>query len=347
MSSGARGAAGSMSPLVRAALSALALSAAAVSCSAGPDPGPGALPVGGRSEAPAAPPAAEFAFASPAPSARPVDGPASNFPDGADPRTALGELRAARLPIWVRELDWAFPPEVCGSAWELDAVAEPLPDDTAIPAFRLGASVPVAAALAVMRYEHLLSEALAAPSPLGQLCVAVASVDPIRSEDLSVLASYLEAGSRRAGLARHPDEVTVVAVAPTSVLAAACVEPGYPAVVSAGGEIRSEPRAPARLQVYLLRMTQGLEDDVADASLRVSTTHHRPAEDCGELAAWAGEWRDRAEQWVSEGQLWELADTTITADDICAAPSSADAPEAARECPDDWSRFQTALLPGG
>ena len=166
--------------------------------------------------------------------------------------------------------------------------------------------------------------------------MAVAAVEPARSESLSVLASYLETGSRRGEPARYPDEVTVVAVAPTSVLATACVEPGYPAAVSADGEARSEPRAPARLQSYLLRVARGLEDDVSDVSLRVSATYHRPAEDCGGLAEWTGEWRSRAEQWAAEGRLWELVDSTITADHLCAASNLENAPESVRECPADW-----------
>ena len=320
---------------------ALALAVAlAVSCSSGPDSSAGDLsadggPGGnGGSGADGGPgetgssAVGGFDFAEPA-------APPDAAPASADPRTPLGRLRAARLPIWAPELDWAFPPEVCGSAWDLDAVAEPLADDSAVPSFLLD-SVPAAAALAVMRYEHLLSEALAAPSALAQLCVAVAAVEPSRSESLSVLASYLETGSRRGQPARHPDEVTVVAVAPTSVLATACVEPGYPAVVSADGETRSEPRAPARLQSYLLRVARGLEDDVTDVSLRVSATYHRPAEDCAGLAAWTGEWRSRAEQWAAEGRLWELVDSTITADDLCAAPTPENAPESVRECPADW-----------
>ena len=314
---------------------ALALAAAlGVSCSSGPDSSAGDLSVDGGpggdggTEATGDPAADGFAFAEPA-------GPAPSLPPGADPRTPLGRLRAARLPVWAPELDWAFPPEVCDSAWDLDAVAEPLADDSAVPAFLLG-PVPAAAALAVMRYEHLFSGALAAPSALAQLCVAVAAAEPARSEGLSVLASYLETGSRRGEPARYPDEVTVVAVAPTSVLATACVEPGYPAAVSADGGARSEPRAPARLQSYLLRVARGLEDDVSDVSLRVSATYHRPAEDCGGLAEWTGEWRSRAEQWAAEGRLWELVDSTITADHLCAASNLENAPESVRECPADW-----------
>ena len=316
---------------------ALVAALAAASCSAGPAPAPAASGAS-ADDGPGGPEGSAetgFAFVDPGGDA----GPAGLAPAVGDPRTPLGELRAAHLPVWDRELDWAFPPEVCGSAWELDAVASP--DGGTTSSFLLD-PVPATAALAVMRYEHLFSAALAAPSALAQLCVAVAAVEPARSESLAVLVSYLETGSRRAEPARHPDEVTVVAVAPTSVLAAACIEPGYPTVVTASGEVRSEPRAPARLQAYLLRVARGLEDDVADVSLRVSTVYHRPAESCEELAAWTGEWRGRAEQWAAEGRLWEPVGLTITAGDLCADSSPGTAPENALErnvleCPADWS----------
>lgn len=320
-------------------MGALALvGALAASCSSGPDSGAGAISDDGGPGATGGPVAAEgFAFAEPGTAAGPP-GRASAGTVDADPRTPLGELRAAHLPVWDPELDWAFPPEVCHSAWDLDAIAAPVDDSAGSSASApfLAAPVPAAAALAVMRYERLFSAALADPGALAQLCVAVAAVEPARSQDLAVLASYLETGSRRAEPARHPDEVTVVAVAPTSVLAAACVEPGYPAVVTAAGGTRSEPRAPARLQAYILRMARGIEDEVVDFSLRVSATYHRPAEDCGELAAWTGEWRGQAEQWVSEGRLWELIGSTVTAGELCRNSSPGSASESVRECPADW-----------
>lgn len=320
-------------------MGALALvGALAASCSSGPDSNAGALSDDGGPGATAGPVAAEgFAFAEPGTAAGPPARPPAGTVD-ADPRTPLGELRAAHLPVWDPELDWAFPPEVCHSAWDLDAIAAPVGDSAGSSASApfLTAPVPAAAALAVMRYERLFSAALADPGALAQLCVAVAAVEPARSQDLAVLASYLETGSRRAEPARHPDEVTVVAVAPTSVLAAACVEPGYPAVVTAAGQTRSEPRAPARLQAYILRMARGIEDDVVDFSLRVSATYHRPAEDCGELAAWTSEWRGQAEQWVSEGRLWELIGSTVTAGELCRGSNPGSTPESVAECPADW-----------
>lgn len=324
---------------LRASVGALALVAAlASSCSSGLDSDAGALSGDGGPGATGGPVAAEgFAFAEPGTAAG-LAGRAPAGPAGADPRTPLGRLRAARLPVWDPDLDWAFPPEVCHSAWDLDAVAAPVGDsaDSSVSASLLTVPVPTAAALAVMRYERLFSAALAAPSALAQLCVAVAAVEPARSQDLAVLASYLETESRRAEPAHHPDEVTVVAVAPTLVLATACMAPGYPTAVTADGEARSEPQAPARLQSYLLTVARGLEDDVVDFSLRVSATYHRPAESCAEMAAWTGEWRGQAEQWASEGRLWELVGSTVTAGDLCRGSSPENAPESVKECPADW-----------
>ena len=130
-----------------------------------------------------------------------VPPPAAAFLDpGADPRTELGRLRAQYLPVWTPDLDWAFPPEACDSAWELDGIAEPTPGaDIAV----LG-DFATAAALAVMRYEHQLSRALADPNPLAQLCVAVASVDPARAQALARLESHLVAGTPRSRLAGLP-----------------------------------------------------------------------------------------------------------------------------------------------
>ena len=112
----------------------------------------------------------------------PSEGSSPAFLDpGADPSTDLGRLRAQHLPVWTSDFDWAFPPEACDSAWELDGIAEPT----------LGADIAVlgdfatAAALTVMRYEHQFSRALAEPSALSQLCVATAAVEPARSDALA------------------------------------------------------------------------------------------------------------------------------------------------------------------
>ena len=202
------------------------------------------------------------------------DGSRPLLDPNADPTTALGRLRAQHLPVWTSEFDWAFPPETCNTAWELDSIAEPAASaDIAV----LG-DFATAAALTVMRYEHQLSRALADPSPLAQLCVATASVEPARTDALSVLESYLEAGSRRAEPAAYPDEVWIVAVSPTAAVSVACAMPGYPTVVADDGEVIEPAQSPARLQAYLLTVSRGLEDQVADVSYRVSDAADRPAE---------------------------------------------------------------------
>lgn len=147
----------------------------------------------------------------------------------ADPRTALGELRAGYLPVWSPDFDWAFPPEVCGSDWALDAIAEP----TAGANLGVLGDVPAAAALSVMRYEHLVSRALAEPDVLGQLCVAVATVGATRTDALDLLAAHLHNGTRSAQPPAHPDDVTIVAASPTATLAVACL-PDHRPDTSAG-----------------------------------------------------------------------------------------------------------------
>ena len=254
-------------------------------------------------------------------------GPAFLAPD-ANPRTALGRLRARHLPVWTPDFDWAFPPEACGTAWELDGIAEPtLVADVAV----LG-DFSIAAALAVMRYEHQFSGALADPNPLAQLCVATASVDPARSDALSVLESYLSSGARRAEPAAYPDEAWILAVSPSSALSVACVTPGYPTVVSENGAVVEAPRAPARLQAYRLAVSRGLEDQVIDISYRVSDTAHRPVENCAGLDAWALEWDGHVQTWIAEGQIWEPTVVILTAEGICDSPP----PDGPYECPRDW-----------
>ena len=261
----------------------------------------------------------------------PSEGSSPAFLDpGADPSTDLGRLRAQHLPVWTSDFDWAFPPETCGTAWELDGIAEPT----------LGADIAVlgdfatAAALTVMRYEHQFSRALAEPSALAQLCVATASVEPARSDALNVLKSYLATGARRFEPAVYPDEVWIIGVSPTSAISAACVTPGYPTVVGADGTVVQAPQAPSRLQAYLLTVSRGLEDEVADNSYRVSNATHRPAEDCSELYDWAAEWDGYVQTWVAEGQLWEALGAILTAEEMCIAPPR----EGPDECPRDWPR---------
>ena len=244
------------------------------------------------------------------------------------PRTPLGELRARYFPVWTSDFDWAFPPEVCASAWELDAVAEP---STEADVLAMG-DFATSAALTVMRFEHQFSRALAAPSPLAQLCVATASVDPARSESLEVLASYLETGARRSLPAAYPSEVVLVGVSEAAVLAVACIVPGYSDVVGADGAALQTALAPARLQAYVMPVSLGLEDQVADTSYRVSRASHRPAEDCSELDAWAAEWDGYVQAWIDEGQIWASDGRVLTADGICDSPP----PEGPDECPRDW-----------
>ena len=247
----------------------------------------------------------------------------------AEPRTALGELRSRYLPIWSPDFDWAFPPEVCGSDWPLDAIAEP----TSAGNLGVLGDAPAAAALSVMRYEHLLSGALAGPDVLGQLCVAVATVSSARGDALERLAAYLATGARNAEPPAHPEEVTIVAVNPTAALATACVTPGYPRVVTGDSEAVGDPPAPARLSAYLLTVSRGLEDAVTDISYRVSDITHRPAEDCGERESWAAEWDRQAGEWAAQGQLWAAAGRTVTVGQLCHAPS----PDGPDECPREWS----------
>ena len=249
-------------------------------------------------------------------------------PDAA-PSTDLGRLRAQHLPVWTSDFDWAFPPEACDTAWELDGIAEPtLGADIAV----LG-DLATAAALTVMRYEHQLSRALAKPSPMAQLCVATASVERARSDALSVLESYLATGAERSEPAAYPDEVWILAVSPISALSVACVTPGYPTVVGADGEAISPAGSPARLQAYLLSVSRGLEDQVTDISFRVSNATHRPAQECSGLYDFAAEWDQHIQDWVAEGQLWEPLGIILTADGICESPP----PDGPEECPRNWS----------
>ena len=247
----------------------------------------------------------------------------------ANPTTPLGELRARYLPIWSPDFDWAFPPEVCGSDWALDAIAEPTSSaNLAI----LGDTV-AAAALAVMRYEYLLSRAFAEPDVLEQLCVAVATVGSTRSDALEILASHLSTGGRSAESAGYPDEVMVVAASPAAALAVACVTPEYPGVVTADDEVVDDAQAPVALQAYRLDVSRGLEDAVTDISYRVSDVVDRPAEACDELESWATGWRQQAQRWAAEGELWGPVGRTVTTEQLCALSLSDDS----SECPEDWA----------
>ena len=237
----------------------------------------------------------------------------------ADPRTPLGQLRAGYLPVWSPDFDWAFPPEVCGSDWALDAVAEP----TSSANLGVLGDVPAAAALSVMRYEHLVSRALADPDVLGQLCVAVATVGATRTDTLNLLAAHLHNGTRSAEPPGHPDDVTIIAASPTEALAAACL----PDTSAGDGE------APSTLRAYLLTVARGLEDNVTDISYRVSGVTQRPATDCGDLGSWAAEWEQQAADWAAGGEIWATVARTVTTAELCDPPP----PNGPDECPRDWS----------
>ena len=245
----------------------------------------------------------------------------------ADPRTALGRLRARYFPKWSSELDWAFPPEVCETPWELDGIAAPAAH---VDSQVLG-DIRKAAALTVMLYERTISQALFEPSVLSQICVSTVSLPPARTANLEVLASYIDRESRRAEAPNYPGEVEIIAHAPASVLAAACVKPGYPTVLAADGGVVAEPQAPVRLQTYLLALAAGQEDEVADVTLRVSRLFHRPADGCEELVEWVYEWRLRVEAWIAEGQLWNVADAAVTEEDLCRGEHKDE------DCPLNWT----------
>ena len=267
--------------------------------------------------------------------ARPVVQVGSNEParfldPAAAPRTDLGRLRARHLPVWVQDFDWAFPPEVCDTAWELDGIAEP----TATAGLEVLGDLATSAALTAMRYEHQFSRALAEPTALAQLCVAAAVVGSARRDALAVLASYLDTGARRGEAAVFPDEVRVVGLSPTAAVAVACVEPGYPTVFDAAGDVLDESPNPARLQAYILAVSRGLEDPVLDVSYRVSSASHEPAEDCTGLDVWTQRWHDQITAWRAEGQIWEPLDVTRNVESICSAPP-AQGPD---ECPLDWPK---------
>jgi len=289
-----------------------------------------------------------------------ADRPAWLDPQAA-PRTRQGEVRARYLPLWTPDFDAAFPPAVCGSAWHLDAIAVPV-QGIDISAY---GDVAHMGALAVMRFEHLVAHAVAAPSRLAQLCVAVAAVDPARGETLAHLAALIGAepgaAARSGGVSTAPDRlelsgepqqrqqdgervapgssggsglglgaslpraVRLIAVGPSQALAVACASATSPA--AAGGT------APMLLRAYELVTARGVEDDVVDISYRVARLSERPAADCDSLPAWAAEWEGHAEAWVAEGQVWVPSAVVVQADELCTAPSAS----GAADCPLDWA----------
>ena len=246
----------------------------------------------------------------------------------ADPRTTLGELRARHLPVWTTALDSAFPPAVCGSAWELDAIAGPV---SGVDVARFG-HPPTMAALSVMRYEHQVSRALASPSPLGQLCVAVSSVGSARTDALSLLASRLGSAGFVAAPTAFAHEVTIIAVSPLSALAVACVVHDASATLPALDDLSQRGGQTLRLRAYLMAISSGLEDRVADISYRVARVEDNAEEGCAEAATWKARWDDQVQAWLSEGQIWTRVGRTLTASGMCESPP----PEGPQECPADW-----------
>lgn len=258
----------------------------------------------------------------------------------ADPQTPLGWLRARYFPVWTQEFDGAFPPETCGTAWELDGIAEPVSNVD----ISLYGEVPIMAALAVMRYEHLVSRALADPTPLAQLCVAVGSVGPARTHALESLQAALESDQPGRMRALHPSEVTLVAVGPTTALAVACVTPG--AWSSSGVTLSSEAPTPGdasagqtpsgeaatHLSAYLLRVSRGHEDRVADTSYRVSDVERRESPGCAGWESWLAQWEAAVDGWLSEGQIWQHRSHSVTAKSICDTLPAA----GGGDCPEQW-----------
>lgn len=264
----------------------------------------------------------------------------------ADPRTPLGLLRALRFPVWTPDLDWAFPPEVCRSAWELDALAVP---DAGADA-RAAGDVGIAAALSVMRFEYMMQRAFAEPGPLMQLCVSVVSVDPLRGGILRALQSRALSGEHAPpGIPELPT-VALVASAPAQVLAVACtaVMTAGAAADGAGGQRfweafgpdGSEPEGTTRshdsgtrLGAYLLLLSHGIEDQAVDVSWRVARVHYDTGADCdASLEQWRGDWADRASVWSGQGQAWLPHAAEFTPSSICRAEQAL----VPTECPQDW-----------
>ena len=232
------------------------------------------------------------------------------------------------MPVWSPELDLAFPPSECGSAWALDAIAEPARNAD----LRVLGHLPTAAALAAMRYEHLVSRALSAPSAVAQLCVSVASVGPVRTSTLEVLASLLRGGERHVGGRAFPDEVTVLAVGDTRALVLACSEPGYGEILDTDGSVQSASAPAARLSAYLLVVAAGREDRVADVDYRVADVASEPASDCNGIDVFAERWAAEVRRWIDTGQMWALIGEVHTAADMCDEPP----PQGPDECPQAW-----------
>jgi len=277
---------------------------------------------------------------------------AASFLDpDAQPRTALGALRARWLPVWSDEFDTGFPPALCDSAWELDAIAVPEAapvgngvtggDSSGVYGGDYGGDTSMmgdfatAAALAVMRFEYQLSRALHEPSATGQLCVAAASIDPVRTESLQALAAHLANGNRSTEPPSYPEDVVLVAASPTDVVAVTCVASGGSAAdISEGGGFPATemPDPMARMSAYLLGVARGIEDAVVDVTYRVSQRTGEIVDDCSGFDSWVDEWNIAVQRWLAEGQVWETLNLSLNADEICESPL----PQGPHDCPRDW-----------
>ncbi len=293
-------------------------------------------------------------------SAEPPSAPAWLDPS-ADPRTPQGRQRAQVLPLWVDDLDAAFPPDVCGSAWELDAVAAPA---SGVDISHYG-DVTDMAALGVMRYEHLVRGALAAPTHLAQLCVAVAAVDQARDDALAELAPLIVAASPAAGTGTDSTGADAADTDSADPDAAGDAPESDGALDRSAGDGETAGRRPAgsfphevtvvaaspsaalatacipgadeaSLQAYELLVSRGVEDEVEDISYRVARVTKRPAADCTEAPAWTAEWVQQAQEWSDQGQLWVVlgheASADVSADALCERASAGEPVE----CPHDW-----------
>ena len=259
----------------------------------------------------------------------PPDTAVRTLDPGADPKTPLGTLRARYFPIWTEEFDGGFPPSVCGTSWELDGIAEPV---SGIDISHYGDPATMAA-LAVMRFEYLRSRALARPHPLAQLCVAVGSVGGARTETLDELAAHLAEGSSSSAPTDFPQDVTLLAAGPASVLAVACMNSQLDSRAHSTSDAATlDPQA--RLGAYLLAVVYGLEDSVVDVSLRVSQVEVGSASGCTErMPDWIDEWDTQVQRWADEGQIWTPIRINRSVSVICQLPPL-NGPE---ECPRDWS----------
>ena len=283
----------------------------------------------------------------------------------ANPATPLGALRARYFGVWTPEFDGAFPPETCGTAWELDGIAEPV---TGVDVSLYGDAATMAA-LAVMRYEHLVSHALADPTPIAQLCVAVGSVDPARAEALSRLAAQIDtaqphppdppADSSTPPQPGPPTHSSTPAQSRPPTHSSTPLQPGpptdsstptapqsgsagFPATVTI---LAAGPSAvlavacnsagadePPQAGAYLLRVAQGREDLVVDISYRVARVQHRAVADCSDMDAWIAEWEAQVAAWIAEGQAWIPSRFVTTAEQVCSLRPTG----GAHECPQDW-----------